>query len=121
MSDVSYFGLTTHRQKFVRFGIRQTDRMLHSYILGQTGAGKLTVMEALALGDLAFDCGFALIDPHGDLAEHMHAAAKCSGRPFAYLDAATPGQPYGFNPLCRVREDKIPLAVNDRWSAEYAV
>ncbi len=29
-----------------------------------------------------------------------------------YLDAADPAQPYGYNPLRRVRDDKIPLAAS---------
>lgn len=112
MNDVSYFGVTNHRQKFLPFGIRQADRLLHTYIIGATSVGKSTLIETLASGDLEAGRGFALIDPHGDLAERMRDAAERSGRPFVYLDAAVPGQPYGFNPLKRVREDKIPLAVS---------
>lgn len=112
MSDISYFGVTNHRQKFVRFGIRQPDRLMHMHIVGMTGVGKSTLIETLAVGDLDAGRGFALIDPHGDLAESMHDHAKRSGRPSVYVDAALPNQPYGFNPLKRVREDKIPLAVN---------
>lgn len=112
MEDISYFGINHHRQKSVPVGIRQTDRLMHMHVIGMTGVGKSTLMETLALGDLHAGRGFALIDPHGDLAERMNAAVARLGRPFVYLDAATPDQPYGFNPLKRVREDKIPLAVN---------
>jgi len=112
MNDISYFGMTNHRQKFVPFGIRQADRLMHTYAIGATGVGKSTLLETLACGDLDAGRGFALIDPHGDLAEHMHEAVLHSGRPHIYLDAATPDQPYGFNPLKRVREDKISLAVS---------
>lgn len=111
MNDISIFGDTNHRRKFVPFGIRQTDRLLHMYVIGQTGVGKSTLIETLARGDLAADRGFAVLDPHGDLAENLRQAAERSGRAFIYLDAAAPDQPYGFNPLRRVREDKIPLAV----------
>jgi hypothetical protein len=110
--DVSHFGLTNHRQKFVPFGIRQADRLLHVYILGKTGVGKSSMIENLARGDLAAGRGFALIDPHGDLADRMKLAAEGAGRPAIYMDAATPDQPFGLNPLRRVREDKIPLAVS---------
>ena len=107
---VSYFAETTHRQKFVRFGIKQADRLSHMYLIGKTGVGKSTLLETLARGDLVAGRGFALIDPHGDLAERMRDAAAASGRDFVYFDAAAPDQPYGYNPLRRVREDKIPLA-----------
>jgi len=110
--DVSYFAQTNHRQKFVDFGIKQEDRLSHMYLVGATGVGKSTLLKALALGDLAAGRGFVLLDPHGDLAEELREAAIKSGRPHIYLDAADPTQPYSYNPLRRVRDDKIPLAVN---------
>jgi hypothetical protein len=55
--------------------------------------------------------GFALIDPHGDLAERLLEEAKF--RPDSlYLDAADPNQPLGYNPLHRVPPEKIPLAAS---------
>lgn len=109
--DVSHFGETTFHRAYQRFGIRQADRLSHMYILGKTGVGKSTLIETLARVDLAAGRGFALIDPHGDLAERMHQVATLSGRPFIYLDAASTANPFGYNPLRRVREDKTPLAV----------
>ncbi len=110
--DVSYFAETNHHQKFVRFGIRQADRLSHMYVIGATGVGKSTLLRALAQGDLNAGRGFALIDPHGDLAEQVRDAAHAGGRPYLYLDAADPNQPYSYNPLRRVRDDKIPLAAS---------
>ncbi|HWT32007.1 MAG TPA: type IV secretory system conjugative DNA transfer family protein [Propylenella sp.] len=110
--DVSYFAQTNHHQKFVRFGIKQADRLSHMYLVGATGVGKSTLLKSVAIGDFAAGRGFALLDPHGDLAEELREAAVKSGRPHIYLDAADPAQPYSYNPLRRVRDDKIPLAVN---------
>lgn len=110
--EISYFGETNHRQKFARFGIKQADRLSHIYVLGKTGVGKSTLIETLARQDLEGARGFCVIDPHGDLAERMRDAAAATGRPFIYLDAAAPNQPYGYNPLRRVRDEKIPLAVS---------
>jgi hypothetical protein len=110
--DVSKFAKTNSRNVFKPFGIKQADRLSHLYALGKTGVGKSTLLETLARQDLAGGRGFCLIDPHGDLAERMRDAASVSGRPFIYLDAATPDQPYGYNPLRRVRDEKIPLAVS---------
>lgn len=109
---VSYFGETNSRNRFTRFGIKQADRLSHFYVLGKTGVGKSTLIETLARQDLEGGRGFCVIDPHGDLAERMRDAAAAAGRPFIYLDAAAPNQPYGYNPLRRVRDDKIPLAVS---------
>jgi len=110
--DISYFAETNHRNHFQRFGIRQADRLSHIYAIGKTGVGKSTLLAALARQDLESGRGFCLIDPHGDLAERMRDDAAASARPFIYMDAAAPTQPYGYNPLRRVKEDKIPLAVN---------
>ena len=109
--DVSRFAKTNFRRGGVPFGIRQADRLLHVYAVGQTGVGKSTLLEVLARQDMAAGRGFALIDPHGDLVERLYAAVPnhLADR-VVYLNAPDPQQPYGFNPLRRVRDDKIPLA-----------
>jgi energy-coupling factor transporter ATP-binding protein EcfA2 len=108
---VSYFAETSFRRAFVPFGIRQTDRLSHVYVIGKTGVGKSTLLETLACGDLEAGRGFALIDPHGDLAERVRDAASPALRDrLIYLDAADPLQPFGYNPLRRVKPEKIPLA-----------
>ncbi len=47
------------------------DRRRHMYLVGQTGTGKSTMMENLALQDMLDGKGFAYIDPHGDGAERL--------------------------------------------------
>jgi hypothetical protein len=112
-SDVSYIGSTTFRREYRPFGIRQADRLSHLYMVGKTGVGKSTLIEALATQDLAAGRGFALIDPHGDLAESLWAYMSEDQRGgIVYLNAPDRAQPYGYNPLRRVREDKIPLAAS---------
>ena len=72
--DISYIGRTNFRATHTLFGIRQADRLSHLYVIGKTGVGKSTLLETLALQDLAAGRGFALIDPHGDLAERIFAS-----------------------------------------------
>jgi len=110
---VSYFARTNFHNRGTPFGIQQADRLSHMYVIGKTGVGKSTLLETLALQDLAAGRGFALIDPHGDLVERIFAAvpAEQRGR-VSYLNAPDPSQPFGYNPLRRVRDDKIPLAVS---------
>src|SRR5947209_8058342 len=99
-SDISYFAETTSRATYRRFGIRQADRLSHLYALGKTGVGKSTLIELLARQDLAAGRGFALLDPHGELAARL--ASTVGDRSLVYLDATDPEQPFGFNPLRRV-------------------
>ena len=95
------------------FGIKDEDRLLHVYIIGKTGTGKSTLLENMALQDLERGHGFALIDPHGDLVGRIAARITASGRhDVIYLDATDPSQPYGYNPLRHVREDRIALAAS---------
>ena len=95
------------------FGIRNEDRFSHLFILGKTGTGKSTLIETMALQDMARGAGFALIDPHGDLVERIAARIPQSrASDVIYLDAADPAQPYGYNPLRHVRADRIPLAAS---------
>lgn len=47
------------------------DRQRHMYVVGQTGTGKSTYLENLALQDMKSGNGFAFVDPHGDTAEKL--------------------------------------------------
>ena len=95
------------------FGIKDEDRLLHMYVIGKTGTGKSTLMENMALQDLERGHGLALIDPHGDLVARIAARIPESRRhDLIYLDATDPSQPFGYNPLRHVREDRIALAAS---------
>ncbi|MCI3133126.1 type IV secretory system conjugative DNA transfer family protein [Phenylobacterium aquaticum] len=111
--DVTYLGRTTFRRTDQPFGVHQADRLSHVYIVGKTGVGKSTLLEAMAYQDARDGRGFALVDPHGDLATRLAETLPREARArLIYLDAADPRQPFGYNPLHRVRQDKIPLAVS---------
>jgi hypothetical protein len=47
------------------------DRMRHSFIIGQTGTGKSTMMESMILQDIRNGRGVAVIDPHGEMVEEI--------------------------------------------------
>ncbi len=111
--SLSVIGRTNFRHRHVPFGIRQVDRLSHLYVVGQTGVGKSTLLEQLALQDAASGRGFALIDPHGDLVERIAAQLDLASLArLTFFDATDPRQPFGYNPLRRVRDDRIPLAAS---------
>jgi len=67
----------------------------------------------MALQDLARGNGFALVDPHGDLAERIASRIPASRQADTiYFNASDPAQPYGYNPLRQVRSDFISLAAS---------
>ena len=95
------------------FGIKNEDRFSHAYVIGKTGTGKSTLLESMALQDLQYGNGFALIDPHGDLVERIAADVPASRRSdVIYLNVADPSQPYGYNPLRHVRPEYTALAAS---------
>ncbi len=105
--SVTTLGLAFHRYRDpTPFGIKLPDRLLHSYIVGQTGTGKSTLLGNLALQDAAQGHGFCLLDPHGDLAEQLHQSIDT---PHLYWDVADPTCPYGYNPLAPVSAQFRPL------------
>jgi hypothetical protein len=111
--SITGIGIVDHRSDRRRFGIKREDRFLHTYVIGKTGTGKSTLLGNMAAQDLGHGNGFALIDPHGDLVERLYHEALLTGRQdIIYLNATDPNQPYGYNPLRRVRADRVPLAAS---------
>ena len=102
------FARVDFRRDIRIFGIKDEDRFSHVYVIGKTGTGKSTLLETMALQDLELGKGFALIDPHGDLVDRINRHRDN----VIYLNAGNPGQPYGYNPLRHVSEDRIALAAS---------
>jgi len=111
--NISYFATTNGRQPHRTFGIKQGDRLFHIYAIGKTGTGKTTLLETIAIQDMMRGRGVTVIDPHGDLAERLVAQVPTwRESDLIYLNAPDLSQPYGYNPLRRVRADRIPLAAS---------
>jgi len=88
-----------------------SDRRRHLHIVGKTGTGKSTLLMNLMLADLAAGRGFALLDPHGDLAEALiDAVPPRRTNDVIYLNPADIEHPVGFNPLFAVPPDARALA-----------
>lgn len=108
-TNVTTLGVAYNRYRNQTFGIRQADRLFHMYILGQTGTGKSTLLHNMTVQDAQMGVGFCLIDPHGDLAEHLH---KVIDRPHIYWNVADPCCPYGYNPLTHTSMAFRPLVAS---------
>lgn len=106
LNQTTTLGLAYTRARPQPFGIRQADRLQHLLILGQTGAGKSTLMKTMALQDASAGQGFCLIDPHGDLASDVFKKVDCNA---LYWDLADPHSPFGYNPLVGVTKSLRPL------------
>lgn len=108
--NITYFAESNWRNCKKPIGIYQKDRLYHMYINGKTGTGKTTMLRNMILQDIHNYRGMALLDPHGDLVESVYQSIpKHQKKNVIYIDATDLNQPYGYNPIRRVAEDKRPL------------
>jgi hypothetical protein len=99
-NEISLFGVTNFRGDNTVFGMLRKDRSKHLYILGQTGTGKSGALELLTLSDIYYNQGFAVIDPHGDYAQHVLSfIPQRRIDDVVYFNPADTEFPVGFNPL----------------------
>ena len=107
-THVNIIGFTNSRPPHSSFGITRRDRLFHTYIVGQTGTGKSSLIHSLARQDASQRQGFCLIDPHGDLAQEI--SVEC--RDPIYWNVADPSCGLGYNPLAYVSAEYRPLVVS---------
>jgi Type IV secretion-system coupling protein DNA-binding domain len=103
---ITSFAVTNYRDERKVFGIRQTDRRGHMYIIGKTGTGKSTLILNMLVSDIRNGRGAALIDPHGDLAEEiLNFVPEDRIEDVIYFNPADMEYPVAFNPLEKVHPD----------------
>ncbi|CAC9618875.1 hypothetical protein [uncultured Gammaproteobacteria bacterium] len=118
--NISYIAKTNFRNQNQIFGIKPSDRLLHTFVLGKTGTGKTTLLKNLFLQDMKNGNGCAFLDPHGDVVEEIfkiESGCKQEKRSFScddliYLNCTDTNCSYGFNPLKKVAIDKRPLVAS---------
>src|ERR1035437_3169453 len=126
---ITYFAETDARNKKVRFGIKESDRLRHVYVVGKTGVGKSTMLENMAIQDIQNGNGMAFIDPHGSTAEKLlDYVPENRIKDVLYFAPFDLEHPISFNVLEDIGVDKRHLVVNglmstfekiweDAWSA----
>jgi len=97
----------------LRFGISQTDRRQHIYIIGKTGSGKTTLLRNLIVQHMTLGHGVGLIDPHGDLAEELlDLIPSRRSRNVCYFNPGDLEFPVGLNLLANVAPDDRHLVAS---------
>ncbi len=90
------YNLFRGAKKAIRLSVG--DRQRHMYVVGQTGTGKSTFLENVALQDMLSGNGFAFVDPHGDTAEKLLAMVpKERTEDVIYFSPAEMEYPMGLN------------------------
>jgi len=111
--DISFFARTDFRNQRKVFGIRQADRLQHLYLVGKTGVGKSTLLATLMRQDLEAGRGFALLDPHGELVQHVRGMVPASrAADVVYFNVPDNADGLGFNPLEPVPAARRGLAAS---------
>jgi hypothetical protein len=91
------------------FGLPRIDRSRHLYIIGQTGTGKSGTLELLTISDIYSPYGFAVVDPHGDYAQHVLARIPPErAGDVVYFNPADTDYPVAFNPM-EVLDPKLKM------------
>lgn len=109
-NKVTYFAETNRYSKRVIFGIKQEDRLLHTYIIGKTGTGKTNLLQTQIIQDINYGRGFCLIDIHGDLIKSIISnIPKFRKQDVIYLDITDENHNFKFNPFIKVPYEKRPL------------
>ncbi len=108
MGSVNYRGEET----MVR--IKKPDRRRHVYIIGKSGSGKSVLIENMALQDIANGDGVCVVDPHGDLIEHiLEQMPESRIDDVIVFDPSDLDRPIGLNMLEVESEDQKDFAVQE--------
>ena len=107
-------------QKIIRLSPK--DRLRHTYIIGQTGTGKSVMLKNLAYQDLMEGRGFALIDPHGDLAEDLLGLVPPERvEDVIYFNPSDKNSPVGLNMFEISDPDQMDFVIGEMMSMLYSL
>ena len=110
--DILTLGRVCFRNERYKFGMDIEARRRHLWILGKTGMGKTTLLQSIIKQDLDAGRGFAVLEPHGDLAENtLKLVPRRRKNDIVFFDAADLANKVTFNPLMvPKRSDKTLVA-----------
>lgn len=116
--QIIYFGETDFRNQKRKFGIKNEDRTRHVYVIGKTGMGKSTLLENMAIQDIALRHGMAFIDPHGKTAELLlDYIPKERIKDVVYFNPDDLERPLSFNVMEDVEPERRHLVVSGLMSS----
>lgn len=103
-SDIPRTGLLLGMNRFrgvdTDIRIDREDRRRHVYMIGKSGVGKSVLLENMAIQDIQNGEGVCVVDPHGDLVEHILAhVPKERARDVIYFNPSDIERPVGLNML----------------------
>jgi len=107
-------GKNVHQGKEIEVTLSADQRRRHTYIIGTTGRGKSTLFLNMIRQDIQQGNGIAVLDPHGDLIEHiMPYVPEERFDDVILLDATDSNYPVGLNVLSAHSEQEKTLLSSD--------
>lgn len=104
--DDTPLGINVHRGGRVPVVLDAPSRFRHTYVVGQTGTGKSTLLARMILHDIERGRGVGVVDPHGTLIEDvLGRIPDARADDVLLLDLVDADRPVGFNPLCITETD----------------
>jgi hypothetical protein len=98
--DGEVIGEASHAGSVLPFTLPPECLEVHTLIGGKSGEGKSTCIEHLAHALMCRGSGLLLIDPHGDLSEHvLSRVPEERSEDVVWIDLADPAYSVGLNPL----------------------
>ncbi|MFH1405046.1 MAG: type IV secretion system DNA-binding domain-containing protein [Patescibacteria group bacterium] len=107
-------GYNTYRGVRTDVWMKESDRQRHMYIIGKSGSGKSQLIAKLAIQDIQRGAGVGVIDPHGDLVDHILAnVPKERADDIVYFCPADLERPMGLNMLEAKDDSMKDMAVQE--------
>ncbi len=120
MNDGPYLGWNEFRSQQVIVRIAPDDRRRHSYVIGQTGTGKSTLLQEMIRQDVEMGNGIAVLDPHGDLVEYtLSHIPQHRWKDVILFDPADIERPIGINMLEAASAEERDFVVQEMMSIFY--
>ncbi len=103
--DGLFLGVNVFRGDKRKIFMKNEDRFRHTYIIGQTGTGKSSIIQIMARQDFHQGKGLCVVDPHGSLIEDLLPfVPRSRADDVIYFNPADTERPLGLNLL----EGKTP-------------
>ncbi len=94
--------------------ITREDRRRHMYVIGITGTGKSVLLEEMAKQDIENGDGVCVVDPHGDLVEHILACIPPErAEDVVLFEPADLERPVGLNMLEAETPEEADFAIQE--------
>lgn len=111
-------GINEHQGREQLVSLTSEQRLKHLHIVGATGTGKSTLLLNLVAQDIGQGEGLAVLDPHGDLIDHVLGQIPDRRiKDVVLLDPSDTEYPIGFNILTAHSEVEKDILASDLVSA----